>query len=122
MELNERIAVDRIKALNLPDIAGTKASFSAMHQRCNNPKATGFHNYGGRNISVCERWTGRKGFNNFVSDIGYRPNKSLSIDRNDNNGNYDPLNCKWATRSEQQANRRSKAEIEAAKPVFTWPY
>lgn len=76
-----------------------------MNQRCKNPRNRGFKNYGGRGISVCERW--RKSFSDFVSDMGPRP-EGLTIERKNNDGNYEPLNCKWATHKEQSNNQRKR--------------
>lgn len=73
-----------------------------MHQRCGNPKNERYPKYGGRGISVCERWAD---FGLFIADMGPRPSSDHSIDRKDNDGNYEPNNCRWATRSEQQRNK-----------------
>jgi hypothetical protein len=73
-----------------------------MHQRCSNPKNERYPKYGGRGISVCERWDD---FRLFIADMGQRPSCDHSLDRKDNDGNYDPGNCRWATRSEQQRNK-----------------
>ena len=83
----------------------TYISWGGMKQRCINPKATGYKNYGGRGITICERWLGCGGFIHFLKDMGERP-EGKSIDRIDNDGNYEPSNCQWATKEEQQNNKR----------------
>lgn len=76
-----------------------------MIQRCYNTKRKSYKDYGGRGITVCNRWLGAFGFQNFIEDMGDKP-FGLTLDRIDNNGNYESDNCKWSTRSEQNINRR----------------
>ncbi len=84
----------------------TFRSWSAMKSRCSNPNTKRFYDYGGRGIRVCERWNR---FENFLADMGERP-EGKTIDRYpDKNGNYEPGNCRWATPKEQIANQRPKS-------------
>jgi hypothetical protein len=77
-------------------------AWDALIRRCCDPRHASFARYGGRGIHVCERW--RHDFMAFLADMGPRPSPAHSIDRRDNDGGYEPGNCRWATRSQQQRN------------------
>lgn len=80
-------------------------SWRAMIDRCTNQDHVAYHNYGGRGIKICERWL--ECFENFFTDMGPRPKPTDSLDRfPDHNGNYEPGNCRWATKKEQGRNTR----------------
>ena len=88
-----------------------KFIYRAMLDRCLNEKSTGYKNYGGRGITVCDRWRGLEGFINFQLDVGPRPSSKHSLERRDVNGNYDPGNCCWATPEEQGGNKRTSVRV-----------
>lgn len=79
-------------------------AWSHMKDRCLNPKNKRYSDYGGRGIKVCESW--QASFRNFFNDMGHAPSPSHSLERIENDGNYEKKNCKWATKSEQSANTR----------------
>ena len=81
-------------------------SWFAMRQRCLRKSHPFYKNYGGRGITICERWL--DSFIDFLEDMGKKPSLDYSIERMDNNGNYEPANCKWATTKEQSSNKRPK--------------
>lgn len=80
-----------------------------MHFRCENPKAGGYCFYGGRGITVCQRW---RSFSAFVTDMGDRPSKKHTLDRKDPNGNYEPSNCRWLTRSDQNLAKNKRPPLD----------
>jgi len=81
-----------------------------MKQRCSNPNRKNYSDYGGRGIAVCDRWLN---FKNFLADMGTKPSPKHSLDRINNDGDYQKNNCKWSTRVEQQNNLRNN------KPLIT---
>lgn len=90
-----------------------------MMSRCYDPRDLGYRNYGGRGIAVCARW---HDLSNFIVDMGPRPS-GMSIDRIDNNGNYEPGNCRWATKAQQSRNRRDTCQLTMADvtlPLIEW--
>ena len=93
--------------------------WDGMRQRCTNPNAISYKYYGGRGIKICARWLK---FEAFLEDMGERP-KKLSLERRDNNGNYEPDNCYWATSKEQQRNTRRNRLIDhngTTKTLAEW--
>jgi hypothetical protein len=90
-----------------------------MNRRCHDPKRKAYPDYGGRGISICERW---KDFRNFLEDMGECPD-GLTLDRKDTNGNYEPENCRWVTYKVQNNNRRSNRLLEwngECKTMTAW--
>lgn len=110
-EARERMAADRTvhghARRRAKGRAGTSTYYiwAAMIQRCTNPKNRDYKNYGARGITVCDRW---RDFTNFLADMGEKPD-GLSIDRIDNDGNYEPGNCRWATPAQQASNKRPRS-------------
>jgi hypothetical protein len=89
----------------------TYIAWSNAKARCSNPNHPSFKHYGARGISVCERW--QESFENFLADMGEAP-EGLELDRTNNDGNYEPSNCRWVTRSEQCRNMRYLGRKSAA--------
>lgn len=86
------------------------AVWRAMKNRCYLLSNNHYADYGGRGITVCERW--RLSFSDFIADVGRRPSPDLTLDRKDNNGNYEPGNVRWTTRAMQQRNKRDNKRME----------
>lgn len=93
--------------LDRPRHSRTYQAWADMKSRCSNPRQPKFAYYGGRGITVCERWLK---FENFLADMGEAP-EGLTLDRINNDGNYEPSNCRWATRFEQSNNTRLTSRI-----------
>lgn len=91
-------------------------TWRSMKERCYNPNNKKYKDYGGRGIKVCDRWLNN--FENFHADMGPRPSKEYSLDRIDNNGDYMPTNCKWATIIEQRRNQRPKVSNSDLREAF----
>jgi hypothetical protein len=82
--------------------------WTSLIDRCENNNNPKYEDYGGRGIKVCQRW--RKSYESFLADMGRKPSAAHSIDRIDNDGNYEPGNCRWATASEQNLNQRKRTK------------
>jgi hypothetical protein len=96
-------------------------AWKRIKARCLNIKNPDYKNYGGRGISICERWINSS--NNFISDMGLKPSEKHSIDRIDVNGNYEPSNCRWATSKTQNQNRSNNHIFEIngeSKSIAEW--
>jgi hypothetical protein len=95
-------------------------TYSNMLSRCNNVNRKDYIHYGGKGISVCDRWLGENGFNNFCQDMGDKPSEKDSIDRIDSNGDYCPSNCKWSNSYQQTANRSVVKNLGVVKNGNNW--
>lgn len=92
-------------------------SWASMIQRCHNEQSTSYPKYGAKGIFVCDRWNPTMGgsFINFFEDLGVRPSKQYTIDRINVYGNYEPSNCRWATRTVQEVNKRKRTKNTSGK-------
>lgn len=118
--LRTRGFVDDTPVGTLEHHGGTKSveynTWAQMKARCYNSKSHNYINYGARGITVCDRW--KNSFGAFLKDMGPRPSPKHSIDRINNNGNYEPNNCRWATNSEQVRNQRNtRLNIDVAREI-----
>lgn len=94
--------------------------WGAMRSRCMCPTDPVFKYYGGRGIQVCKRWDS---FEKFLSDMGPRPSADYELDRRNNDGDYEPRNCRWATHAEQMRNRRTNRRLTfdgRTLPIIEW--
>lgn len=98
--------------------------WKGMKSRCYNPASDHYKNYGGRGITVCDRWLDQvMGYYNFIEDMGLPPFDNASIDRIDNDGDYTPENCRWATPKEQANNKRGNVDVAIdgdTKTIAEW--
>lgn len=116
----ERVTKHGHARLHKPETKEYKC-WKNMKSRCLNPGAVGYKNYGGRGIKICDRWL--NSYENFFEDVGFAPTDKHSIDRIETNGNYEPGNCRWATKKEQINNQRKSILIklgDETKSLTEW--
>ena len=89
-----------------------------MKDRCGRPKRARYESYGGKGVRVCERW--RDSFENFLADMGPRPGPAYSIERDDNDGDYEPRNCRWATTTEQSRHKAMQRNNASGVTGVAW--
>lgn len=111
-------ASDRFKTHGQSRRTPEYRTWSAMKTRCTNPNAQHYDKYGGRGISISPRWVDN--FDNFYEDMGPKPSPKHSIDRIDVNGNYEPGNCRWATKTEQSRNTRLRKDNTSGVRGVAW--
>lgn len=110
--LRNEIATEQCYSMARHNMARTRVYriWGGMIERCTNPRSKDFKNYGGRGVSICDEWRNFEGFKEWALSNGYED--TLSIDRIDVNGNYEPSNCRWITIRDQQKNRRNSVIVE----------
>jgi hypothetical protein len=114
--LNNELRSERKKTHGLSDKIPEYRSWLGLRERCYCVTDAKYNHYGGRGIKVCDRW--RYSFENFLADMGRKPTKNHSIDRIDNDGDYCPENCRWATKTEQVRNRRVTLRVNYTGFVY----
>lgn len=119
--VHEKIAIKHGKSRGPGRVASAEyTAWCGMTRRCYNAKDKDYPRWGGRGITVCDRWQGEQGFVNFLADMPPHPGKGYSLDRKDNHGSYCPENCRWATAKEQCRNTRRNKYIDHGGRCLTY--